>query len=57
MHLYFICVQVVGKLVIPNGVFCFLNICLECHLPSLTSRNDMFYCCRCKSMIILESQA
>jgi hypothetical protein len=57
MHLYFICVQVIGKLVIPIGASCFKNICLKCHLLFLTSKDGKFYYYKCKSMITLESQA
>ncbi len=36
---------------------CFTNICTQCHMPSLTNRDDDFCCYGCKCTIHLKTQA
>jgi hypothetical protein len=57
MLLKFVSLQVVGKLNIPMGAFCFKNIYSKCHLPSLTNQSTGFYSYTCKATIPMQTQA
>ncbi len=56
LYLYFICVQVDGKLVILVSVLCFEEYMFKMSsFFFLISRDNRFYCYRCKSMVRLVS--